>query len=50
MGYLLSIAYGLTLALAGLSFGNWQFWILLSYFSAEDVWATMKEERNKYGL
>ena len=32
MGYLLSIAYGLTLALADLSFDNWQFWILFALF------------------
>ena len=32
MSYLLSIAYGMTLALAGLSFGDWQLWVLFVLF------------------
>jgi hypothetical protein len=33
MGYLLAILYGMTLALADLSFDDWQFWVLfILYF------------------
>ena len=28
IGCLLAMLYGMALALAGLSFGNWQFWVL----------------------
>lgn len=28
IGYLLAMLYGMALALADLSFGNWQFWVL----------------------
>ena len=34
MGYLLSFAYGMMLALANLSIGDWQFWVLLVLFFA----------------
>lgn len=32
MGYLLSFVYGLMLALANLSIGDWQFWVLMILF------------------
>lgn len=34
MGYLLSFVYGMMLALAGLSFGDWQFWVLMVLYLA----------------
>lgn len=34
MGYLLSFAYGMILALANLSIKDWQFWVLMVLFFA----------------
>lgn len=34
MGFLLSFAYGAVLAFAGLSVGDWQFWVLLVLYFA----------------
>lgn len=34
MGFLLSFTYGMVLAFAGLSIGNWQFWALLVLYFA----------------
>ena len=34
MGFLLSFAYGVVLAYADLSFGDWQFWALLVLYFA----------------
>lgn len=34
MGFLLSFVYGMILACAGLSIGDWQFWVLLVLYFA----------------
>jgi hypothetical protein len=46
MGFLLSFAYGFVLAYSGLSWGCWQFWVLLILYFAGRILGIYEGSQN----